>query len=1017
MTEVMPDPSIDFEPPSYLTKMTESNHNYRWNVLLTCALSIANATAAYAAEPVQFSLQIRPILSEHCFHCHGPDETHREAGLRLDSMESATSTADGRAAIVPGKPGESELWKRIVSEDANELMPPPSTHKSIKPEQRQLIRDWIEQGAKWGEHWAFEIPVARALPSSESKDAWALSPIDAWVLAKMKQHDLQPAPKADALTLCRRIHLDLIGVPPTFERTEQFVVEHQVDPAASVDRLVQELQDRPEFGEHWARMWLDLARYADTKGYEKDLGRDMWPFRDWVIAAINQDMPLDQWTTEMLAGDLLPQATESQKIATAFHRATLSNDEGGTDDEEFRIAAVKDRVDTTIQVWMGLTMGCAKCHTHKYDPISIEDYYRFYAIFNQTEDADRYDDEPRLHLPSFEQQKRLLEAEARRGTLQVAVRNARDQNVEIENKRWTIPAVVSVSSEQGSELVVQPDGSVIASGKRPDTDIYMLDLELPAGTYRTLRVEALTTIAGGVPSSLSPNQTEMVGRNPADPNFVLSEFTVNRLESSDKQGGQSIQFTAAKASTEQDGWPVPKIYDGKKETGWAIGAKKNEPHWAILVLEQPIVLEQPARFRVSLSQQFGGGLLMQRVRISFADRSLEESYPMESEAMSQAKMAMVQLEAELQKLREAVPKLPVLRELPSDKQRVTKVHNRGSFLDQTSTVQPALLPAFAIATTKSATGIPTRLDVASWLMSPENPLTARVMANRIWAQLFGRGIVETEEDFGAQGSLPTHPELLDYLSLEYRESHRWSLKKLLRQMMQSNTYQQAFVLDDHRKAVDPRNIYYSRGPRLRLSAEAIRDNALAIAGLLSNKRGGPPVMPPQPDGLWRSTYNGAKWVNSTGDDRYRRGIYTFWKRTTPYPSMETFDSSTREVCQIRRITTNTPLQALVTMNDPVYTEAANAFANRILTHATTTSDRIDLAFRLAANRNAEAPEIERLSKLLQTAMDYFEKNADVAKQSITQAHFERPGTYSDIELAAWSTVTSVILNLDEVLTK
>lgn len=997
--------------------MTKLNRIYRWNVLLTCMLALASAMAARAAEPVQFSLQIRPILSDHCFHCHGPDETHREAGLRLDSVESAMSAANGRAAIVPGKPDESELWKRIVSEDANDVMPPPSTHKSIKPEQRQLMRDWIEQGAKWGEHWAFEDPVAHALPVSEASDAWSLSSIDAWVLAKMKQHDLQPAPKADAQTLCRRIHLDLIGMPPTLERTQQFVSEHQIDPAASVECLIEELENRPEFGEHWARMWLDLSRYADTKGYEKDLGRDMWPFRDWVIAAINQDMPLDQWTTELLAGDLLPQATESQRIATAFHRATLSNDEGGTDDEEFRIAAVKDRVDTTIQVWMGLTMGCAKCHTHKYDPISIDDYYRLYAIFNQTEDADRYDDEPRLSLPTFEQQKRLLEADNQRVALQVAVRNARDQDAEVENKRWTTPAVVSVSSEQGSELIVQPDGSVIASGKCPETDTYTLELELPTGTYRTLRLEALTTIAGSIPGPLSPNQPEMVGRNPADPNFVLSEFTMNRSATSATEPSTPILFTAAKASAEQDGWPIPKIFDGKKETGWAIGAKKNEPHWAILVLEKPIVLEQPVRFSVSLSQQFGGGLLMQRVRVSLADQSLEEPYPMVSEAMTQAKLAMVQFEVEFQKLREAIPKLPVLRELPSDKQRITKVHNRGSFLDQTSIVQPALLSAFDFATTKSASGIPTRLDVASWLMSRENPLTARVMANRIWAQLFGRGIVETEEDFGAQGSLPTHPELLDYLALEYRESHGWSLKKLLKQMMQSNTYQQAFVFDDHRKTVDPRNLYYSRGPRLRLSAEAIRDNALAIAGLLSNKRGGPPVMPPQPDGLWRSTYSGANWVTSTGTDRYRRGIYTFWKRTTPYPSMETFDSSTREVCQIRRITTNTPLQALVTMNDPVYTEAANAFANRILTHATTTSDRIDLAFRLATNRSAEPIEIERLSKLLQTALEYFEGHADAAEISITQARFKRSGSYSDIELAAWSTVTTVILNLDEVLTK
>ena len=984
-----------------------------------CIQALSWGGLLHAADPIQFSLQIRPILSDHCFHCHGPDEAHREAGLRLDSMESAMNATQGRAAIVPGKPQESELWKRIVSEDVNEVMPPPSTHKSLKPEQRQLIYDWIEQGAKWGEHWAFEPPVIHSVPDSVAMDAWVKSPIDAWVLSKLRLHDLQPAPAADARTLCRRIHFDLIGVPPTLERTLKFVIEHKENPTDAINRLVQELENRPEFGEHWARMWLDLARYADTKGYEKDLGRDMWPFRDWVITAINQDMPLDQFTSELLAGDMLPQATESQRIATAFHRATLANDEGGTDDEEFRIAAVKDRIDTTVQVWMGLTMGCAKCHTHKYDPISIEDYYRMYAIFNQTEDADRYDDEPKLPLPSYAQQKRLLEVETQRIALQVAVRTARDEGTEVENKRWTIPQVISASCEQGSELSIQSDGSLIAGGKRPEMDSYVLELELPPGTYRVLRLEALTAISGNIPSPKSPNQPEMVGRNPADPNFVLSEFTMTpkQTSSSGREPSAPISFSASKASAEQDGWPIAKIYDGKKETGWAIGAKKNEPHWGLLSLEQPLVIAQPTRYQVSLSQQFGGGLLMQRVRISLADRSIEDSKPLVSEPLTQAISKLASFDGEVQKLRESIPKLPILRELPTDKQRVTKVHNRGSFLDQTSVVQPSLLPRFGFASTKPTSASPTRVDVAQWLMSRENPLTARVMANRIWSQLFGRGIVETEEDFGAQGSLPTHPELLDYLALEYRESHLWSLKKFLNQVIQSNTYQQAFGLDDHRKANDPRNVYYSRGPRQRLSAEAIRDNALAIAGLLSNKRGGPPVMPPQPDGLWRSTYSGAKWVTSDGSDRYRRGIYTFWKRTTPYPSMETFDSSTREVCQIRRITTNTPLQALVTMNDPVYVEAANALANRILTQAKETSGRIDLAFQLATSRPADTSEIERLTNLLNTAMAYFENSTDEAKKLISYSHFERTGAISDIELAAWSTVTSVILNLDEVLTK
>lgn len=1015
------DPLVPFsnDIPLNRPKMNPLNRPRFLAAGLPCILILVFARSLIATEPVDFSLQIRPVLSEHCFHCHGPDETHREAGLRLDSMESAMDGSNGSPAIVPGKPLESELWKRIVSTDETQVMPPPSTHKTVSPEQRQRIHDWIEQGAKWGEHWAFEAPAVRPLPISIEVDSWAKSPIDAWVLSKMKQIGLMPAPVADARTLCRRIHFDLIGLPPSLDRMNAFVTEYQRDPLMSIERLIDELQERPEFGEHWARMWLDLSRYADTKGYEKDLSRDMWPFRDWVIGAFNQDMPLDQFTTELLAGDMLPQATESQRIATAFHRATLANDEGGTDDEEFRVAAIKDRVDTTVQVWMGLTMGCAKCHTHKYDPISIEDYYRFYAIFNQTEDADRYDDEPRLPLPEYAQQKRLTDATAQSAKLKIAVREAREANLKQELQRWTVPKVLAASSEKGAELAIQPDGSVLASGKRPDTDTYVLELELPPGTYRVLKLEALTSIASETTGTHSSSQVEMVGRNPADPNFVLNEFTIvpKPTATSSSEASVPISFSESKASAEQGGWPVQGIVDGKKETGWAIGNKKNEPHWALLAFQQPLVVAQASRYQVSMSQQFGGGLLMQRVRISFADRSVDESIPQESEALAQANKNWITFESEIQKLRDTIPKLPILRELPTDKLRVTKIHNRGSFLDQTAVVQASLLSRFHFDSNRSGASVPTRLDAAQWLMSNENPLTARVMANRIWAQLFGRGIVETEEDFGSQGSLPTHPELLDYLAIEYRDTHLWSLKKLLKQIMLSNTYQQAFVVDENRTANDPRNLFYSRGPRLRLSAEAIRDNALAIAGQLSNKRGGPPVMPPQPDGLWRSTYSGAKWVTSAGADRYRRGIYTFWKRTTPYPSMETFDSSTREVCQIRRITTNTPLQALVTMNDPVYVDASIAFAQRVLARSEPASDRIDLAFQLATGRPADSTEIQRLTNLVGEATAYFESNPEEAKQLLSQSQVERIASIGDIELAAWSIITSVILNLDEVLTK
>jgi hypothetical protein len=979
---------------------------------------------AIATEPIQFSLQIRPILAEHCFHCHGPDESHREAGLRLDTSEGALSVLNGHSAIVPGNIEASELWKRIVSQDPETVMPPPSTHKPIKPAQQLLLRAWIEQGAAWGEHWSFELPLRKALPKFDASSEWAsTSPIDAWTLAKMQSVGLQPAPAADANTLSRRLHLDLIGIPPTPQRVQRFKEDYLAAPKQAVATLIDELLDRPEFGEHWARMWLDLARYADTKGYEKDLGRDMWPYRDWVIDAINRDMPLDQFTTEQLAGDLLPQATESQRVATAFHRATLANDEGGTDDEEFRVAAVKDRVDTTMQVWMGLTMGCAKCHSHKYDPISIDDYYRFYAIFNQTEDADRYDDEPKLPLPQFAQQQRLLETEAKRLLLVTDVRKNREASFNTESVRWTLPSVLKSSSEQGAALATLKDRSIIVSGKRPEKDTYTIDLELPAGTYSLLRLEALTTVGDLLPFEGNPATPEVAGRNPSDTNFVLSELTLQTTQSVDGKTmlGPLVDFTSSKASFEQKDWPIANAFDGKDETGWAIGEKKNEPNWALLSLKIPIVVDTPTTYQLKLSQQFGGGLVMQRVRISLADRKLEEALPVESADLIQSKKRLADFDTELQKMRDAIPKLPIIRELSSDKQRVTKIHNRGSFLDQTTEVEARILSRFTSAPSVVPTK-PTRLTAAQWLTSPNNPLTARVTANRVWAQLFGRGIVETEEDFGSQGSLPSHPELLDALAIDYQENFHWSLKKLLKQIVSSNTYQQSFVMDVLRKTKDPKNIYLSRGARQRLSAESVRDNALAIAGLLTSKRGGPPVMPPQPDGLWRSTYSGARWITSEGVDRYRRGIYTYWKRTSPYPSMETFDSSTREVCQIRRITTNTPLQALVTLNDPVYIEASNAFAQRLLREQSSTASRIDWAMQLATGRPAIQAEIDRLSLLLDKAQAIFIKDPELAKQALVHCHFERNMVdgkviASDTGLAAWSIVTSAILNLDETLTK
>ncbi len=774
-------------------------------------------TAPVGADEVRYGRDVLPILSTRCFPCHGRDEAARHAGLRLDlESEAKADRATGRV-IESGSPAASGLIERVTSRDPDVVMPPGDSHEPLTAAEVETLRRWIAEGAAWGRHWAFE-PVVRPEPPDSTGRGPAGSPIDAFVTARLIGSGLEIRPPASAHTLARRLALDLVGLPPDPAVADAFAANPSV---AAYERLVDRLLAAPQFGEHWARLWLDLARYADTKGYEKDLGRTMWPYRDWVVESLNADMPLDQFTAEQLAGDLMPAAdadtTRKRQIATAFHRTTMSNDEGGTDDEEFRVAAVKDRVDTTVQVWMGLTMGCAKCHTHKYDPISLHDYYAFYAVFNQTEDADRGDDAPRLEM--------------------------------------------------------------VSSDERVERD----------------RLEAIADHAR-------------------------------------------------------------RAFDAHKTP--------DTPEW-----------------------------LAAMGRADAAKRALGE-------------------------FEQSLTLLPVMRELPEGRRRVTRIHQRGNFLDPGAEVPAAVLPAFGGAVGKAP---PDRLDVARWLVSPDNPLTPRVWANRVWARLFGIGIVETEEDFGALGAAPSHPELLDWLAAEYRDGG-WSLKKLVKTIVMSDTYRQRSDVTPELAAVDPRNRMLARGGRFRLSAETIRDQALAVSGLLSPKMGGPPVMPPQPAGLWRSTYNTKSWIDAEGENRFRRGLYTFLKRTTPYPSFTTFDAGSGEICQIRRIRTNTPLQALVTLNDPVFLEAAAALAGRMVTAADggSLTDPTAIAargLRLALGRPPRVGEPAPLVRLMADARSRFEADPSAAETLVRASRARLPPGETPSAGAARIVAASAILNLDEFLTR
>lgn len=947
---------------------------------------------AWSQDPVDFSKDVLPILSANCFACHGPDEHDRKADLRLDIEDAAKAAyIDGRP-IVPQDPNTSTIIARILSDDPDTVMPPPSTNKKLTAAQVNTLKNWIAQGAQWKRHWSFE-PIQR--PSGT---------IDDQVIAKLSQLNLQLQPQADPHSLVRRLSLDLIGLPPSPELAENFAA-NPTDSAyeAIVDSL---LQDK-RFGEHWARMWLDLARYADTKGYEKDLGRTMWPYRDWVINAFNQDMPLDQFTLEQLAGDLLPNPTQQQLIATAFHRNTMSNDEGGTDDEEFRVAAVKDRVDTTLQVWMGLTMGCAKCHSHKYDPIPMQEYYQLYAIFNQTQDADRYDDSPRIDILAPEQQIALAETRKRLTTAITDLQLAKEEAAFAANNGqslWQKLIPQTTTSKEGATLKSQENGTVVSVDKAPERDLYTITANLPPGKYTALRIEAL----------LSPFEDGQlgVGRNPNDPNFVLSEIELSIH--TDPAQPQKVKLTNPIADFAQQGWPVTAAIDGDEKTGWAISPQQRESHQAIFKFEQTLELNAQTPVQVTLNQQYGNRLILSRFRLSLSSQDPQTlKTEFDSERIRAAQQHIKDVQKELDTMQEQIAHLPIMRELAENQRRQTKIHQRGNFLDPGNDVSPAILTAFHKAPTTDKVD---RIAIARWLVSADNPLTPRVWSNRIWSRLFGLGIVETEEDFGALGAQPSNQPLLDWLAAEFRDNG-WSTKKLLKSIVMSRAYRQSSHTSPELRQLDPRNAYISRGARFRLTAEVVRDQALQVSGLLSTKTGGPAVMPPQPAGLWRSTYNGKNWIDAEGEDRFRRGIYTYLKRTTPYPSFTSFDAGSGEVCLVRRIRTNTPLQALITLNDPVYLEAAAALANRMISSSTDIQERIHAGLRLSLIRPITDNDAQPLLKLLNDAIKAYEADPKQAEQLIASARGTCPPNMPPHEYAAWIIASSTILNLDEFLSR
>ena len=977
---------------------------------------------------VDFARDVLPILRRSCVECHGSEKD--EGGLRLDLREPALESG----TIEPGDPQASELLRRIrLPKGHDEVMP--AIGDPLPRRDVAVIRRWIEQGAQWPEevelarHWAYVTPTRPQLPEVPDSN-WCRSPIDRFVLARLDDEGLLPSPRATPEKLVRRLFLDLIGLPPTPEEVQQFVAAPTDE---RLESLVDELLQRPQFGERWARPWLDLARYADSHGFQRDNLWDVWAYRDWVIRALNDDMPFDQFTIEQIAGDLLPDASESQKIATGFHRCVPTNVEAGSLPEETRSEQVLDRVNTTGAVWLGTTLECCQCHDHKYDPFTMKDYYRLLAYFNNTElEADRTNPKSPSSI-QFQGPKMSLsdtERDARRKGLQSELAKLKEQQT---NRRrelagdlsdWAMEFSASLADSPRTHALevvrfesqgttdthkILDDRSVlIEGGDPPAKDVYTATLAAPPlKDVRAIRLDALQheSLPGGGPGRGDPQRR----------NFVLNDFRVE-IDGGDAQDNPQLNFTSASTSFSQNNWDVFGAVDDDPKSGWAIAPMFDDSHWAVFVLEERLTLTEDTKLQVTLAQQWGQSRTIGRFRVSAMTGNVEaESVPEQIAAAVERASGewtkedrtrlvdyRVEHDADSKRLAASIKKLEkqiaqvapdtTLVMIELDQPRMTSIFERGDYRQQGERVAPGtpeMLPP-------APEGLQNRLTLARWLVSQDNPLTPRVTVNRWWAELFGQGLVTTVEDFGIKGEPPTHPELLDWLAVEFVESG-WSMKHILKSIVLSATYQQSSRITPGLLERDDQNRLLARGPRFRMDAEMIRDNALAISGLLDLKQFGPPIRPYQPPGIWSKVGGNAyDYQVSPGPEQHRRGIYVVIKRGSPYPSFVNFDATARLACTVKRSRTNTPLQALTLLNDPVYVEAARALATRV--QSETAGESLDAqianAFQLCTARSPTDAERAALLDLYHAQL-----NSDGGSG------------------AAWQSVAATLLNLHETVTK
>jgi hypothetical protein len=1048
---------------------------YRLGLVTGCALALAGALALRAQTPaapvpaqaVDFSRDIRPILEKHCFECHGAAKARGQ--LRLHTPGLIRKGGASGPILEPGKADQSVLYRRVMGLDIDDQMP--LDRDPLPDSALALIKAWIEQGATLPtaetttadvpaaqEHWAYVKPVRPAIPTVRLA-AWPRNPIDRFVLAELERNGIAPSPEADKPALLRRVTLDLIGLPPTPEQLDAFLADTAPE---AYERVVDRLLASPQYGERWARSWLDLARYADTNGHEKDNRRAIWKYRDWVIDALNRDMPFDQFTIEQIAGDMLPNPTAEQKIATGFHRNAMTNEEGGTDPDESLYEVLVDRTNTTATVWLGSTLGCAQCHNHKYDPFSQQDYYRVLSFFANTDyesrsfgDGTRYF-EAKLDLASPEQERARTELQAeidqldrKLNTPTPALRQAQtrwEQAIRAAERSWAPLVPDAASATNGVTLTAQADGSVLASGPNPPLTTYTVSAVVPARRITGLRLEALP----------DPSLPKTGPGRDAYGHFRITGIRVDVAPAAPAVGGRAasaarrLQLKTMKVNDSAVSFkPGDLLEDGgaptRKSGAWTITAVRDTTRvarHAVLVPELPFGFAGGTRVTIRIDHldgTIGQGLGRFRLAVTTApDPLVGADVPARlrpivmAPAAERKKAGVDDLTAFflgstplLESTRDAItaarkklvdlqiPSTLIMSEKRSFDRPSYELRQRGSFTAKGARVfagTPRALHAMR-------NDLPAnRLGFARWLVDPANPLVARVTVNRLWDQLFGRGLVETSEDFGTQGAPPSHPELLDWLATELM-TNGWKQKAMIRAIVTSATYRQASSATSQLLERDPYNRLFARGPRFRLDAEAIRDASLAVSGLLSPKMHGPSVFPVQPPGIWNMPYNSDKWATSDGDDRYRRSIYTFWRRTSPYPSFMTFDATSREYCTARRVRTNTPLQALTLLNDPASFEAARALGARFAQDRpldpTAVRARAALGVKLVLTRDATAAEIDRIARLFEEELAHYRSRPAEAASVIGPAHKDANAA----ELAAWTIVANVLLNLDEAVTR